>query len=174
MTPPRKLLLLAILCACGADDRGPAREVALDSLPVDAGVLGSADDAAGWGYRRRLEADLDGDGVVEVVVMAADVEVLEDGTPLWEDGHRWAAFVEPNAGSRTLLYAAFVPNGFAEAAVLEPGADGRRAVLVQERAPRRVRVLNLEFDGPGTARLISAVEYRVEWWLPGSARHPGR
>lgn len=167
-------LLLLAMCACGPDGREPDGERVLDGPPVDPGIVASADVAADWGYRRRLEADLDGDGTVEAVVMAADVEVLEDGTPLWEDGHRWAAFVEPEAGPRTLLYAAFVPNGFAEAAVLWPTADGRRAVLVQERTPQRVRILEVEFDGPGTARLRSAAAYPVETWLPGSARLPGR
>ena len=88
-------------------------------------------------------------------MLAADAEVRPDGMPLWEDGHRWALFAESAAGERTLLYGAFVPNGFAEAAVLQPDDQGRRRVLVQERTPEQVRSLDIEYRGPGEARSAS-------------------
>ena len=144
----------------------------LDAPPIDAQRVRSVEEAAAWAYHRDASADLDGDGRAERIVIAADVTVRADGRPLWEDGHRWAVYVEAPAGERTLLYAAFVPNGFAEAAILAAGQDGRRRVLVQERTPPQVRALDLEYLRPGTARTMSAAHYQVEQWLPGSAALP--
>jgi hypothetical protein len=88
--------------------------------------------------------------------------------PLWEDAHRWAVYVEPEKGERTLLYGGLVPNGFTEAAVLQEDQDHRRKVLVQERTPQQVRAMEVEYD-KGKARLNSSAYYHVGEWLPGSA-----
>ena len=165
------LMALSVLAvpACGPAGRTEPEENPLWEPPVDAEVVASADEAAKWAYRRRAEADLDGDGVVEALVIAAQAEVDARGRPLWEDGHAWAVYVEAAGGERTLLYGAFVPNGFAEAAILAPSGDGRRDVLVQERTPRRVRALEVRYGGPGAASLRSGAYYELESWLPGSA-----
>ena len=161
--------LLILFAACGPADPPRAERNPLEAPPVDSSRVGSVDQAAAWAYRRELSADLDGDGRAERLVLAADAEVRADGTPLWEDGHRWALFVEATDGRRTMLYSAFVPNGFAEAAVLTPDAQGRRRVLVQERTPQQVRALEVEYHGPGDARSSSAAHYQVEQWMQGSA-----
>lgn len=161
------MALAVLLAACGGPARTPgSREPnPLEAPPVDAARVRSAAEAATWRHARSLEADLDGDGAAERVVLAADVTTRADGTPLWEDGHRWALFVEAGA-RRTLLYAAFVPNGNAEAAVLAAGSDGRRHVLVAERTPQETKSLQVEYLSPGRARLVSAAYYQVEQWLP--------
>jgi hypothetical protein len=100
-------------------------------------------------------------------VIAADVAMGPTG-PLWEDAHRWAVYVEPPKGERTLLYGALVPNGFTEAAVLGEGDDKRRKVLIQERTQEQVRSFEVEYDH-GKARLSSAAYYQIGEWLPGSA-----
>lgn len=165
----RILLPILLLAACGtASPRAEARNP-LEAPPVDSARVGSASQVAGWVYRRELSADLDGDGQPERVVLAADVEVRPDGTPLWEDGHRWALFAQSPRGERTLLYSAFVPNGFAEAALQAADAQGRRRVLVQERTPQQVRTLEVEYRAPGDARSASAAHYQIERWMPGSA-----
>lgn len=71
-----------------------------------------------------------------------------------------------------MLYGAFVPNGFAEAAVLAASSEGKRRVLLQERTPGQVRALEIEYDGPGVARSRSAAYYQVEQWLPGAVALP--
>lgn len=142
----------------------------LEHPPIDSARVPSADTAAAWVYRKELTADLNGDGATERVVIASDVMLDNGGAPLWEDGHRWALYVEPPSGKRTLLYSAFVPNGFAEAAVLAPDDKGRRRVLVQERTPQQIRSLEIEYNGEGSARGSSGAYYQLGEWLPGAAR----
>jgi hypothetical protein len=162
------LWMTILLAACRPANPPMTERNPLEAPPVDSARVAIAD-VEGWTYRREANLDLDGDGQPERLVMTADVEVRPDGVPLWEDGHRWALFAENAAGNRTLLYAAFVPNGFAEAAVLQPDDRGRRKVLVQERTPQQLRSLEIEYRGPGQARSSSAAHYRVESWMPGSA-----
>lgn len=159
---------MIVLAACRSANPPMEERNPLEAPPVDS-VHISLRNIDEWKYRRELPADLDGDGHPEQVVILADVEVRTDGTPLWEDGHHWTVFVEAPGDDRTLLYAAFVPNGFAEAAVLQPDDRGRRKVLVQERTPRQLRSLEIEYHGPGSARSSSAAYYQVESWMPGSA-----
>lgn len=140
----------------------------LGNPPVDLARVRSADEAAGWPHRRVSEADLD-DGTVERVVLTSDVHLNDGGKPLWEDGHRWAVFVE-GEGRRTLLYAAFVPNGHTEAAVLTADTGGRRHVLIQEQTPQQVRSLVVSYDRPGVAKAVSSAYYQIEQWLPGLTR----
>jgi hypothetical protein len=164
---PARILSLALALTLGACGRGaPKGPGASDTAPVDTAKIHAAD-VAGWEYRREISADLDGDGKLDRVVIAADVAMGPTG-PLWQSAHRWAVYVEPVSGERTLLYGALVPNGFAEAAVLDPDKDHRRRVLVQERTPRQVRTMEVEYDG-GKARLASSMTYPVADWLPGEA-----
>jgi hypothetical protein len=170
---PRRLFFLAALgmlvslAAC-QNDRGSFRgTTATEAVPVDTSRIHNSD-VSGFGYRREVTADLNGDGKPERVVIAADVSMGPTG-PLWGDAHRWAVYVEPEKGERTLLYGAFVPNGFAEAAVLGASSDKGRKVLVQERTPQQVRTFEIEYEGPGKARLGSAAYYQIGEWLPGSA-----
>lgn len=163
-----------VLAACTRDlPRAPGTEEPnpLTAPPIDTTKVRTADEAASFDYRQELSVDLDGDEQEERLVLAADAEIGSNGKPLWEDGHRWAVFVE-GSGARTLLYAAFVPNGFVETAALAADRDGRRKVLVQERVPAQLRALEVEYQGPGAARLSSGAYYQIGSWLPGSAVMP--
>lgn len=161
--------VLAAGCARGPD---PGREAnPLEAPPVDSSRVRSPDEPATWGYRRALDADLNGDGTEERLVIASDVVLGRDGRPLWEDGHRWAVYVE-HEERRTLLYAAFVPNGFVEAAALAPSDMGARDVLVQERTPAMLRALTMQYEGPGAAKLRSGAYYPLGTWIEGSAAMP--
>ena len=159
---PAVLALAA--CRRPAPERNP-----LSAPPVDTARIRSVEEAASWKYRRGVAADLDGDGRAERVFIVADATLGADGAPLWEDGHRWAVYVEAPGGERTLLYGAFVPNGFAEAAVLARDDTGRREVLVQERTPQRLRSVTVAYAGPHRARSVSDAYYHLGEWLPGSA-----
>jgi hypothetical protein len=136
----------------------------LQDPPIDSARVGSADTVAHWQHRRVIETDIDGDAENERVVLASDVEVRE-GEPLWEDGHRWALLIE-DQDKHTLLYAAFVPMGHVEVAVLTAGSEGRRNILVQERTPQQLRSLEVSYEPSGTAKLVSAAYYQIEQWLP--------
>lgn len=163
------LWMMIFVAACRPANPPAEAHDPLYAPPVDSARVGSVQQVAGWAYRRELQADLNGDGRPERLVIAADVEVRPDGMPLWEDGHRWALFAESASGERTMLYSAFVPHGFAEAAVLQPDQQGRRRVLVQERTPQQVRALEVEYRAPGDARSTSSAYYQIESWMPGSA-----
>ncbi len=156
-------MICAVLAACAPPPIPPA-DSPLEAPPVDSARI-SVGEVADWRQRRLVGTDLDGNGDLKTVVLASDVTVRNDGTPLWEDGHRWAVFVE-DGDQRTLLYAAFVPNGHAEAAILEADSEGRRHVLIQERTPQQTRSLVVSYERPGTARTVSAAHYQVDQWFP--------
>ena len=141
----------------------------MEDLPIDAERVSLAD-AQAWPYQRSVAVNLDPDPAPERLVVASDVTVDGAGAPMWEDGHRWAAYVvdapEPGRAdsSRTLLYGAFVPMGRADVAV-QDAHDGQE-VMVLERAPSRVVVHTVRYDGPGRARPVSGSYYWPQTWVP--------
>ncbi|HUF65891.1 MAG TPA: hypothetical protein VMM17_07935 [Gemmatimonadaceae bacterium] len=135
-----------------------------DALPVDT-VNAGLETVLGWRHRAALDADLNGDGRTERLVVASDVSLTDSGEPLWEDGHRWGVYVEDST-QRTLLYSRFLPNGVAEIAVGAPGTDGSRDILILERTPQHSRSIVLEYQRPGSARPVSDANYPLEQWLP--------
>jgi len=160
-------LMLVSLLPLAACQRNAAREKnPLEAAPVDTARV-HASDVPTWGYRREISADLDGDQKLERVVIASNVRIGPTG-PIWEDGQLWAVYVEGAGGKRELLYGAFVPNGFAEAAVLAPDSDRRRKVLIQERTPQQMRAMEVTYNR-GKVRLSSAAYYQLGEWLPGAA-----
>lgn len=156
------------LAACEPNSQPEREHNPLESPPIDSARGGSITDIASWPYRHEASADLDGDGTAERVVITSDVQ-MDSTRALWEDGHRWGVYAESQGGERTLLYSAFVPNGFVEAAILTADNTGRRRILVQERTPQQVRALEVEYEGPGKAKSSSAAYYQIGEWLPGSA-----
>jgi hypothetical protein len=165
----RRLLALLILSSLSCKEGSPPSDNPLLAPPVNAALNVSARQALGWNYQRALQADLNGDGSEEQVVLAADVVVNERDLPLWEDGHRWAVVVRER-GSDTLVFSSFVPNGFVEAAVSTASSEGGRELFIQERTPGQVRSLVVSYQGPGSARSVSGAYYQIEQWMPGSAR----
>ena len=164
----RRTLALLILCFSCKEAPSPEDNPLL-APPVNAALNVSARQALGWDYQRALQADLNGDGSEEQVVLAADVAVNERDVPLWEDGHRWAVVVRER-GSDTLVFSSFVPNGFVEAAISTASSEGNRELFIQERTPSQVRSLVVSYQEPGSARSVSGAYYQIEQWMPGSAR----
>ncbi len=161
------LLLGVGACAPRAEGPLPADGQAAPAAPmaVDTSVVRSAGEVSAWRWRRTDTTDLDADGDADTLVLASDVTVSPAGEPLWEDGHRWALVVE-DATERTLLYAAFVPMGHVEVAVMAPDANGRRRVLVLERSPQRLRALAVEYAGD-SERDVAGSDFAIERWVPG-------
>lgn len=160
----------AVLSSCSspAGDGGGRR--VRDNLPVDTGL----ETVLIWPHRTTLEVDLNGDGRAERLVVASDVSLSNSGEPLWEDGHRWGAYVEDST-RQTLLYSRFLANGMAEVAVGSPRENGSRDVLILERTPQHSRTVVVEYLGPDSARPVSDTNYPLEQWLPSlvSLRSPG-
>jgi hypothetical protein len=90
---------------------------------------------------------------------------MDDGEPLWEDGHRWAVYADAS-GQRTLLYSKFLPHGVAEVAVGTVNSDGGRDILIVERTPQHSRAVVVRYGRPGVARLVSDANYALDRWLP--------
>ena len=152
------------LAGCPAPpDPGP---YPLEAPPIDADRV-SLDDALGWPVQRETVADLDGDGADEHLVLAADATAGPDGDPLWEDGHRWALWAVELAPDsvRTLLYGAFVSQGRVEIALEDPSIGGAPDVVVMERTPSQVRMLEVRYHAPGDARTVTAAYYHPRTWL---------
>ena len=105
-------------------------------------------------------------------MVASDVAVDAAGAPMWEDGHRWAAYVvdQPGAGSadssRTLLYGAFLPMGHAEVAVTEPSAGEPPGVFVLSRSTARVTAQDVAYYGAGEARGLGSATFSPLAWVP--------
>ena len=166
----RKALLALLTLSClSCKEVPPSSDNPLLAPPVNAALNISARQALGWSYQRALQADLNGDGSEEQVVLAADVAVNERDRPLWEDGHRWAVVVRER-GSDTLVFSSFVPNGFVEAAISTVSSEGDRELFIQERTPGQVRSITVSYQEPGSARTVSGAYYQIEQWMPGSAR----
>lgn len=166
-------VLIVWLTGCGGSPLPASNVNPLEAPPVDSSRVASTAEVAEWRYQQRSTADLDGDGVAEQVILAADVTLSASGDPLWEDGHRWAVYVQPAQGAPTLLYGAFVPNGFAEVSILNPDTRGRRNVLVLERTPQQLRALEVAYAGSGAARSVSSAYYQIDQWLSGTPVLPG-
>lgn len=160
------LCATALVCGSCTERSSPPANDPLSAPPLALEL--SAEQALAWAYHHELSSDLDGDNSPETVVLASDVQLSARGVPLWEDGHRWALVVQE--GDRaTLVYSAFVPHGFVEAAILQASSERRREVLVQERTPNQLRALAISYEGPGRARSASAAYYQIESWFPESA-----
>jgi hypothetical protein len=165
----RTALLALLILSLSCKEAPPSSDNPLLAPPVNAALNISARQALGWNYQRALQADLNGDGSEEQVVLAADVVVNERDRPLWEDGHRWAVIVR-DRGSDTLVFSSFVPNGFVETAISQASSEGGRELFIQERTPSQVRSVVVSYQEPGSARSVSGAYYQIEQWMPGSAR----
>jgi hypothetical protein len=152
------------LAGCGGRDQGEPAANPLSAAPVDPAIAAAA---TGWSHQQTTRADLDGDGVMESVVLTSDVSLDRAGRPLWEDGHRWAVFVAADGpASPVMLYAAFVPHGRVEAAIAAPDSDGKSSVVVVERQPTRLRVVDVRYESGKPVQVRSEAFYHLSTWAP--------
>lgn len=164
------LLLATSLCAC-ARPSTRAEPNPLEAPPIDTSVVSSVDQVMSWNYVREGAGDLNANGEIDSVRLAADVERGSSGEPLWEHGHRWAVYATEGIAP-TLLYAAFVPNGTVEVGLTDSGSSGAPHVVVAERTPTRLRVMEIAVERDGRARLVSEGNYQLTGWLAEPAPPP--
>ena len=159
-----RFLIPSILLACTApsdstaDSAAPAMQPPPAPPPkaaavvlVDTTIPRAVAGQGGWNYQQSSSADLDGDGIVEKVVLTAQVEMMR-GRPLWDDGQRWQAYVEEPDGNRTYIFAQFIQLGTLSLRLSAAEGEQRPAIVLLEQLPDRLSVYEIEYLGPGRAR----------------------
>lgn len=165
------LIALAMACACTSDaepsaeenappaaaDTTPARPDTATAAPdtttastvhlIDPNISQAVAGAEGWNYHRSAEADLDGDGRPEKIVLAARVELYR-GRPAWDDGQPWAVYVEARDGTRTYVYTQRLQLGSLTMRVTR-GDGALPTIILLEHLPDRMSVYEASYAGPG-------------------------
>jgi hypothetical protein len=111
----------------------------------------------GYAYQQAATADFDGDGAQERAVLIANAAV-ENGKPLWDDGHVWQLYVEEPTGERTYLFVRFVQLGIVEAKLTQSEAGKPPQILLIERWPSSLHVYELSYRGPNLIDIRVLVE----------------
>ncbi len=152
--------LLAIACAsaCARDAPPPAAGDASASSAADSTAIPLIDTLIppavagedGWNYRQDADADLDGDGTAERVVLTARVE-MSRGRPLWDDGQAWQVYIEAADGRRTYLYAQRLQLGTLTLRIGLGATEGAATVVLLEHLPDRMSLYEISYAGPGRA-----------------------
>lgn len=164
----RSLTLLAAVAllssACGREAPAPVTEdVAATppppvadtitvpiSLLLDSLIPPAIAGEDGWNYRQAAEADLNGDGTTERVVLTARVELVR-GRPAWDSGQPWQVYVEAADGQRTYIYAQRLQHGplAMRVSLAEPGWPA--TVVLIEHLPDRLSIYEVSYAGPDRA-----------------------
>jgi hypothetical protein len=124
----------------------PAPLVRLIDSTIPPAVAG----AAGWNFQQSAEADLDGDGGPERVVLTARVELYR-GRPAWDDGQPWQVYVESAAGARTYLYSQRLQLGTLTMRLTQAEPGQRPSIVLLEHLPDRLRVIEAAYPMGGGA-----------------------
>lgn len=151
-----------------------ARETSARGTPivlVDSALAPAIAGEDGWMYSQSSQADLDGDGQDERLVMTARAEVLR-GRPVWDDGQPWQVYVEEEDGARTYLYARFVQLGSVTMRIALPVGEGPPSVVLLEHLPDRIALFEAWYEGPGNVTVVEHFARRVDPRGEGSTPIP--
>lgn len=138
--------LVLLLASCSAIEAG--RKAPGPSL-IDTTISTAAVGEGGWNYYRSSEADLNGDGNEEKIVLAAQVEIAR-GRPAWSDGHNWQVYVQSPAGERTLIYAQRLQLGTVTLRLTEQRSTAD--ILLIEHLPDHLAVYQVRYIAPGETK----------------------
>lgn len=151
------ILAVAILGACRAEapraEPGAIAPPAVDSplalvRLIDSTIPPAVAGADGWNFQQSAEADFDGDGVSERVVITARVELYR-GRPAWDDGQPWQVYVESTGGVRVYLYGQRLQLGTLTMRVAQPEPGQRPSIVLLEHLPDRLRVIEASYPMGG-------------------------
>lgn len=169
------LIILLVLTACGRIEPGTSTAAQATTSAPGPVATSSTTAAAparplvdpqhppavagqdGYAYQQVATADFDGDGVEERAFLIANAAV-ENGQPLWDDGHVWQLYIEEPTGERTYLFARFVQLGIVEAKLTQSEAGEPPQILLVERWPSSFHVYELRYRGPATVEARVLVE----------------
>lgn len=126
---------------------------------VDPSIAPAVAGTNGWNWQHSAQADLDGDGQAERVVLTARVE-MRRGRPAWDDGQPWQVYVEAPGGRRTYVYAQRLQLGTLAMRVSRAEAGQPATIVLMEHLPDRLGVYEATYQGPGRASV--ATRYRKD------------
>ena len=146
-----------------ADRSSPSVEL------IDSTIAPAIAGADGWNYHLSTEADLNGDGQVERVVLTARVELYR-GRPAWDDGQPWQVYVESADSSRQYIYAQRLQLGTLSMRVgMGEGAQPASIVLL-EQLPHQLGVYESVYLGPDS--IATSVRFLRELDPRGQSASP--
>lgn len=173
----KELTALAILLASCAE-KAPA-PIANDDVPPSAtsapdATMGAHDPSivdslippavageAGWNYQQFADADLDGDGSVERVVLTARVELVR-GRPAWDDGQPWQVYIQAADGSRTYIYAQRLQLGTLSMRVSLAEVGRPATVVLIEHVPDRLSLYEISYAGPNRTSIAQRFQRMLD------------
>ncbi len=111
----------------------------------------AAEGEPGWDYRQEVEADLNGDGALEHILVTARAErsPANPNEYLWDDGQPWQVLVTSSKGEKTLVYSRWVQIGQLRVLVGEPEESGGHHLIILELTGANVSMYEVEYRGPG-------------------------
>ena len=123
----------------------------------------AAKDERGWDYRREVEADLDGDGSPEHILVTARAERSPASATefLWDDGQPWQVLATSPAGETTLVYPRRAQIGQRRAVIGEPQENGKHPLILLEMTGANVSMYEVEYNGPGQTSAKHLVEVPI-------------
>ena len=124
----------------------------------------AAEDEPGWDYRREVEADLNGDGAPEHILVTARAErsPANPNEYLWDDGQPWQVLVTSPQGDKTLVYSPLGPNRPAAGHRWgEPQNNGHQPLIILELSGTSLSVYKVEYTGPKQADARRLLEIPV-------------
>lgn len=123
----------------------------------------AAENEPGWDYRREVEADLNGDGAPEHILVTARAErsPANPNEYLWDDGQPWQVLVTSPQGDKTLVYSRWVQIGQLRVMVGEPQNNGHQPLIILELSGTSLSVYKVEYTGPKQADARRLLEIPV-------------
>ena len=157
--------MILLVGGCAVDSRPPQSADSVpaagaDSVPsvqlVDSAIPPAVAGAEGWNYQQSAQADLDGDGRAERVVLTAKVELYR-GRPAWDDGQPWQVYIE-TADGRTYVYGQRLQLGTLTMRVAQRDSAQAATVVLLEQLPDRISLYEVSYGGPD--RVTVAVRFQ--------------
>lgn len=102
----------------------------------------------GWNYQLNAEADLNGDGEPELIVLTARVERAR-GRLAWDDGQPWQVYIEGRDGRRTYVYSRRLQLGTLSMRITNGTEGASPAVVLLEQTPDQLNVYEASYSAPG-------------------------
>ena len=143
-----------LIAACSPDTAPPGEvgdsattELSTASVQlIDSTIPPAIAGADGWNYHLSTQADLNGDGKSERVVLTARVELYR-GRPAWDDGQPWQVYVESADSSRQYIYAQRLQLGTLSMRVGLGDGSRPASIVLLEQLPHQLGVYESVYFG---------------------------